>query len=494
MSRSPAPLWLFADQLGPHIHSSPENAERDVVLIESSAALHRRAGHRQKAHLLLSGMRHLADELGDRARYIRGVGYRDVLAELPGPVAVHEPTSRAAHEFVHRLASEGLVSEVLPNPSFALPREDFEQWASGHRSFRMETFYREQRTRFDVLMDGDQPAGGTWNFDHDNRKPPPKRRTLGVDEPWWPTEDAIDDEVRADLDALNVSWTGVDGPRLFAVTADEAQAALRTFIDHRLETFGPYEDAIMGDDWTMSHSLLSVPLNLSLLDPLDVVHAAERVAREGEVPLASAEGFIRQILGWREFIWHLYWHFGADYTANNELDATAPLPDWFRHLDAEAVTARCLSDALSGVRDRGWVHHIPRLMVLGSHALQRGYDPAELTAWFTANFVDGYEWVMPVNVVGMSQHADGGLMATKPYTSGGAYINKMSDHCSDCEFDPKKRLGDDACPFTAGYWYFTHQHQKLLGDNVRTRRQVSNMNRLSDLDAVIEQERARDQF
>ncbi len=224
-------------------------------------------------------MRHLADELGDRARYIRGVGYRDVLAELPGPVAVHEPTSRAAHEFVHRLASEGLVSEVLPNPSFALPREDFEQWASGHRSFRMETFYREQRTRFDVLMNGDQPAGGTWNYDHDNRKPPPKRRTLGVDEPWWPTEDAIDDEVRADLDSLNVSWTGVDGPRLFAVTADEAQAALRTFIDHRLETFGPYEDAIMGDDWTMSHSLLSVPLNLSLLDPLDVVHAAERAAR-----------------------------------------------------------------------------------------------------------------------------------------------------------------------------------------------------------------------
>jgi deoxyribodipyrimidine photolyase-related protein len=235
-------------------------------------------------------------------------------------------------------------------------------------------------------------------------------------------------------------------------------------------------------------------LNLSLLDPLDVVHAAERATREDRVSLASAEGFIRQILGWREFIWHLYWHFGADYTASNELDATEPLPDWFRHLDADAVTARCLSDALSGVRDRGWVHHIPRLMVLGSHALQRGYDPGELTAWFTANFVDGYEWVMPVNVVGMSQHADGGLMASKPYTSGGAYINKMSDHCGDCEFDPKKRLGDDACPFTAGYWSFTHKHQKLLGDNVRTRRQVSNMNRLSDLDAVIEQERARDRF
>ncbi|WP_238419621.1 cryptochrome/photolyase family protein [Gordonia sp. 'Campus'] len=494
MSARPAPLWLFADQLGPHIHSSDKNIDRDIVLIESAAALHRRAGHRQKAHLLLSGMRHLADELGDRARYVRGVGYRDVLQELPGPVAVHEPTSRAAHDFVHRLHEEGLVSEILPNPSFALSRDEFAQWAGEHSTFRMEAFYRRQRTRFDVLMDGDQPAGGTWNYDHENREPPPKQRTLGVDDPWWPEEDAIDDAVRADLDSMDVPWSGVDGPRLFAVTADEAGHALRTFIDHRLATFGPYEDAIMADDWTMSHSLLSVPLNLSLLDPLDVVHAAEQAAREDQVSLASAEGFIRQILGWREYVWHLYWHFESDYVTNNRLDATAPLPEWFRDLDADAVTARCLSDALSGVRNRGWVHHIPRLMVLGSHALQRGYDPRELTAWFTANFVDGYEWVMPVNVVGMSQHADGGLMATKPYTSGGAYINKMSNHCGDCEFDPKKRLGDDACPFTAGYWSFTHKHQDRLARNNRTRRQVSNMNRLNDLEAVLEQERERERF
>lgn len=494
MTGSSAPLWLFADQLGPHIHSSGQNLDREIVLIESASALRRRAGHRQKAHLLLSGMRHLAADLGDRARYIRAAGYRDALEGLTGPVTVHEPTSRRALAFVHRLAAEGLVDEVLPNPSFALSREDFAQWAGEHKTFRMEAFYRRQRTRFDVLMDGDEPAGGTWNYDHDNRRPPPKRNTLGVDEPWWPTEDGIDDEVRADLDAMDVRWAGNDGPRLFAVTGTEAQAALKTFIEQRLATFGPYEDAIMTDDWAMSHSLLSVPLNLSLLDPLDVVHAAERAAREGDVSLASAEGFIRQILGWREYVWHLYWHFGEDYIARNELGATTSLPDWFRDLDAEAVTARCLSDALSGVRDRGWVHHIPRLMVLGSHALQRGYDPAELTAWFTANFVDGYEWVMPVNVVGMSQHADGGLMATKPYTSGGAYINKMSDHCRDCEFDPKKRVGDDACPFTAGYWAFTHRHQKMLGENNRTRRQVSNMNRLADLEALLAQERVRDRF
>ncbi len=494
MTTTPNPLWLFADQLGRHIHSAPEHVDRDVILIESTAALRRRGGHRQKAHLLLSGMRHLVAELGERAQLWQAEGYRDALIELGRPVVVHEPSSRAAHDFVHALADEGLVSEILPNPSFALSRKDFDTWAGDGKTFRMENFYRDQRRRFDILMDGDRPTGGTWNYDHDNREAPPKRETLGVDAPWWPTEDEIDEQVRADLDALDVEWSGVDGPRLFAVTTDEAEEALRTFIDQRLATFGRYEDAIMGADWAMSHSLLSVPLNLSLLDPLDVVHAAEDAARSGAVEIAAAEGFIRQIIGWREFIWHLYWHFGADYTTRNELDARVPLPDWFRDLDSGAVTARCLSDALDGVRERGWVHHIPRLMILGSHALQRGYDPAELTEWFRANFVDGFEWVMPVNVIGMSQHADGGLMATKPYTSGGAYINKMSDHCRSCEFDPKKRLGDDACPFTAGYWAFTHRHQEMLSANFRTSRSVSTMNRLADLDAVLEQEAGREVF
>ncbi len=192
------------------------------------------------------------------------------------------------------------------------------------------------------------------------------------------------------------------------MTTDEATEALRAFIDRRLATFGRYEDAMLGADWAMSHSLLSVPLNLSLLDPLDVVRSAEEAVRRGDVELAAGEGFIRQIIGRREFVWHLYWHFGADYTEMNAVNAHVPLPDWFRDLDSDAVTARCLSDALDGVRERGWVHHIPRLMILGSHALQGGYDPAELTEWFRANFADGFEWVMPVNVIGMSQHADVG--------------------------------------------------------------------------------------
>lgn len=498
-SGGPDPLWLFADQLGPHIHSSADHKDRQILLVESTAALARRGGHRQKAHLLLSGMRHLAAELGDRAEFWQSEGYRDALVEFGRPVVVHEPSSRAASRFVHALHDEGLVSEILPNPTFALSREDFETWAGDGENFRMENFYRDQRRRFDILMDGTSPAGGKWNYDAENRDSPPKRDTLGVDPPWWPDEDEIDEEVRADLDALvddrpDVAFSGVDGPRQFAVTGDEAQKALRTFLDHRLATFGRWEDAMMGADWTMSHSLLSVPLNLSLLDPLDVVHAAESAARDGSVDMAAAEGFIRQIIGWREFIWHLYWHFGPEYMTKNELKAHTRLPDWFTDLDADAVTARCLSDVLAGVRDRGWVHHIPRLMILGSHALQRGYDPAELTEWFRANFVDGFDWVMPVNVIGMSQHADGGRMATKPYTSGGAYINTMSDYCGDCAYNPKVRVGDNACPFTAGYWQFTHRHQNMLKANNRTARSVATMNRLKDLDELLEQERARDEF
>lgn len=494
-TRDDTPLWLFADQLGPAVYDG-EHAHREVLLIESTTALGKRRYHRQKLHLVLSALRHAAHDLGDRATLIQADSYTEALKTFNRPVLVHEPTSHAAEKFVHRLQKQGLVTEVLPTPTFALPRKDFQTWAGERTRFRMEDFYRDQRRRFDVLMEGKDPVGNRWNYDEDNREPPPKKqKTLDVPAPYKPREDDIDQQVRRDLDALDLDTVGNDGPRLFAVTPAEARRALKRFIEHRLPVFGRYEDAIMAEDWAMSHSLLSVPLNLGVLHPLDAVEAAEQAHRDGMAPLAAVEGFVRQILGWREYMWHLYWHFGPDYTsANNELQAHTPLPDWWKDLDADAVTARCLHTALQGVRDRGWNHHIQRLMILGSHALQRGYRPDELTEWFATAYVDGFRWVMPTNVVGMSQHADGGLLATKPYTSGGAYINKMSDHCGDCAFDPKKRLGEDACPFTAGYWAFTHRHRDLLARNNRTRRSVSTMDRLSDLDAVLEQESARDRF
>jgi deoxyribodipyrimidine photolyase-related protein len=396
---------------------------------------------------------------------------------------------------VERLRRDGLVADVLPTPTFALARTDFDDWAGDRETFRMEDFYRAQRRRFDVLMDAGEPVGGRWNHDAENREPPPHgRATLDVPGPWLPTEDDIDARVRADLDAMDLPTVGRDGPRLFAVTADEARRALAHFVEQRLPHFGPPEDAMLTADWAMAHSLLSVPLNLGVLHPLDAVRAAEDAHRSGAVALASAEGFIRQVLGWREYVWQLYWRFGPGYRRRNALGARTPLPEWWRDLDADAVTAACLRTALEGVRDRGWTHHIQRLMVLGNHALQRGYRPAELSDWFREAFVDGFEWVMPPNVIGMSQHADGGMMATKPYSSGGAYIARMSDHCGGCAFDPKKRLGADACPFTAGYWAWTHRHRDLLAANHRTARAVAGMNRLKDLDAVLKQESAREDF
>ena len=494
MPQQDAPLWLFADQLGPHFHGG-EHADRPVLLVEATSALRRRRHHRQKLHLVLSALRHAAAELGERATLVRAETYTEALRGYGRPVLVYEPTSFAAEGFVHRLQRAGLVAEVLPTPAFALSRPEFTRWAGSRTRFRMEDFYREQRRRFDVLMDGTDPVGGRWNFDADNREPPPRGRdTLDAPPPFRPTEDEIDAAVRRHLDDLAVDTVGVDGPRLFPVTPAEAGEALDRFITHRPPLFGRTEDAMLSADWAMAHSLLSVPLNLGLLHPLDAVTAAEGAHRAGTAPLAAVEGFIRQILGWREYMWQLYWHFGPDYADGNQLGAETPLPDWWTDLEADAVEAECLRQALAGVRDRGWAHHIQRLMVLGNHALQRGYQPRQLNDWFAASFVDGFAWVMPANVIGMSQHADGGRVATKPYSSGGAYINKMSDHCRHCRFDPKKRLGPDACPFTAGYWNFVHRQQALLGANMRTARAVSSMKRLADLPAVLDQERHRETF
>jgi hypothetical protein len=232
-------------------------------------------------------------------------------------------------------------------------------------------------------------------------------------------------------------------------------------------------------------------MNLGLLDPVEVVERVERAYRAGEVPLASAEGFVRQVIGWRDYVWHLYWHLGDDYRTRNALGATTPVPQWFWDLDADAVEARCLSDVLRGVKERGWVHHIPRLMVLGNFAMQRGWDPREMTEWFHRSFVDGYDWVMVPNVVGMSQHADGGIMATKPYAGGGAYIDKMSDYCKPCVYDPKVRVGERACPYTAGYWWFIHRNRDRLALNHRMAQAVRGLDRLRDVEAVVEQEAAR---
>ncbi len=484
--------WLFADQLGPHF--SPAHS-RGVLLVESRTALRRRTYHRQKLHLVLSALRHRARELFGSAVFVRADTYRQALAQVGEPVEVCEPTSRAAEGLVSALAADGAVTRIVPTPGFTLSRSAFADYAGGRRVLRLEDFYRWQRRRLDLLVDGDGPEGGRWNYDTANRYSPPRGQTGLALASCQPVEDDIDAEVRADLDR----WTrtdglvtvGVDGPRLFAATRREALAALRHFVTHQLPCFGPYEDAMMAGDWAMAHSRLSAPMNLGLLHPLEVVEAAIDAYRAGTAPLESVEGFVRQVVGWREYVWQLYWHLGPDYRDHNHLVARRPLPGWFADLDADGVGAACLSDVLAGVRDRGWVHHIPRLMVLGNWALQRGYDPDELTEWFVTRFVDGYDWVMSANVVGMSQHADGGVLATKPYASGGAYIHKMSDYCGGCRYDPKKRVGQDACPFTAGYWWFVDRNSDRLAGNYRLSRPLRQLERLRDRDELVRQEEQR---
>ncbi|MFI9323294.1 cryptochrome/photolyase family protein [Kitasatospora aureofaciens] len=502
----PRPHWLFGDQLGPHFLTADLTPGEDgpdpdapLVMIEARSVLRRRRFHRAKAHLVLSAMRHAADALGDRVRYVQADTYREGLARAVGRrrVTVCHPTSRAALGLVDALPHV----TVLPPRGFLVPFADFRRWAGapGERRLLLEDFYHRVRRAEHLLLEPDgSPAGGRWNLDRDNREPPPEgAATLPLPPPFEPEEDGIDERVRADLDRWerdgDVAFVGRDGPRRFAATRPEAERALAHFVAHRLADFGRYEDAMLNADPWMAHSALSVPLNLGLLDPGECVRAAEAAYRSGQVPLNSAEGFVRQVAGWREYVWQLYWHLGEGYRDANRLGHHEPLPAWFRDLDADAVAARCLSGVLGEVRDHGWVHHIPRLMVLGNWALQHGWDPRELTDWFHRCFVDGYDWVMTANVVGMSQFADGGLVTTKPYAAGGAYLHRMGDYCGPCRYRPTERLGDRACPFTTGYWAFVHRHRDLLAANHRTARAAAGLRRLTGLPEVLAAERARGQ-
>lgn len=476
--------WLFADQLGPHY----ANGE-PVVFILSREVFARRRLHRAKAHLLVSGVLHRAQD--PNVQVVVADSYAEGLAQagVQRPRVV-DPTSHAARRLVRRLGAE-----VLPNNGFITDEEQFAGWVAGRKRLVLEDFYRWARRRTGILMTPTgEPEGERWNFDAENRQPPPKTETLGL-HTSWPQEDDVDREARALLDAWAASGTqfrGEDGPRRFAVTRIEALAALSDFVEHRLHLFGPYEDAAMSGDWVMAHSLLSVPMNLGLLHPQEAVDAVVAAYTKGQAPLASVEGFVRQVVGWRDYVWNLYWWFGEDYLQRNHLQAHQPLPNWFDTADAAAVEASCLQHSLEEVAHRGWSHHIVRLEILGNWALQRGYQPAAVNSWFTDMFVDGFAWVMPANVIGMALYADGGAMATKPYAAGGAYINRMTNFCRDCSFRPSVRVGPDACPFTAGYWNFLATNEETLRGNHRLRNPYATMRRLTDLDAVLDQEATRD--
>lgn len=470
---------LFADQLGPHFDLGEE-----ILLPEVLSQFSKRRYHRQKAHLILYAIRSRA--LDPRVQLVEVDNYRD-LAGRDDLTAVISPTSRQMRALVELL---GLKSQ--PSRGFCSSDQDW-QATRGSKSARLENFYRKQRVRLGVLMEGSEPCGGQWNFDHDNRKPAPKGG-LGLSH-FEIIEDDLDRKVRETLDELErtgrASFIGSDGPRKFAATRAEALAALDHFVEYQLEAFGPYEDAVFDGEWVLAHSMLSAPMNLGLLDPMEVVRAAERAYFDGRAPIESVEGFVRQIIGWRDYIWHLYWEFGEDYLDSNFLDATENLPQSWTDLDGSAIEANCLSRTISNIDQNSWAHHIQRLMVLGNVALQRGYNPKQVNDWLVDAFVDGTPWVMPANAIGMSLFADGGRMSTKPYASGGAYINRMSNYCGDCKFDPKVRLGEKACPITAGYWNFLSKNEAKLSGNQRMWQAYAGLRRLSDVSEVVRQESDR---
>ena len=454
-----------------------------VLMVESRAALGSRRWHRQRAHLVLSAMRHFADELRDAGFE---VDYREA-PTIEAGIAAHRrefnvshivTTQPNSHRGVERL--QAIDVEFERNRLFLTSPDEFVGWADGRRSMKMEDFYRWQRRRLHVLMDGDEPAGGRWNFDADNREPPPKDGRAWPEITTFPL-DAIDQRVLADLDADPcIDLWGADPTGWWPVTRAQALVRLEEFIEHALPVFGAHEDAMLRAEWKMAHSTLSSSMNLGLLHPGEVVHAAEDAYRSRGLPLNSVEGFIRQIIGWREYVWGVYWLWGPDYIDGNALAAHAPLPPAFT---GEARTdMACVSHTIESLHDRAYTHHIERLMVLGNLALSTGVDPRAMTEWMGASFIDGADWVMAPNVVGMALHADGGRMATKPYASGGAYIKRMSDFCGDCRFDPRKRTGDTACPFTSLYWDFLARNRSALSGNHRLSRQLANLDRLKDLD------------
>ncbi|MEM8925802.1 MAG: cryptochrome/photolyase family protein [Actinomycetota bacterium] len=482
---SPPTVWVLGDQLHRRRGALAEVEPGDcrVLLVESTAKLSSKSWHRQRLHLVLSAMAHFADEL--RAEGFE-VDHRCAPTLAYGVRAhcdafdVEQVRAMTPMSWDGRSLMQRLGIDTVANDQFLCSAEEFDAWADGRRSLKMEDFYRWRRTTTGVLMDGDEPCGDRWNFDADNREPPPR------DGRSWPTittfdHDAIDAEVLERIEATASVW-GAAPHGLWPVTRRQALVRLEEFIASGLDPFGPHEDAMLAEEWKLAHSTLSSSLNLGLLHPFEVVEAAETAYREGRAPINSVEGFVRQVMGWREYVWGLYWRWMPGYRGENALCATRPIPPAFT--GRAPTEMACLSSVLGHVHDNGYAHHIERLMVLGNLALTAGIDPWAMTEWMWSGFVDGAEWVMLPNVIGMALHADGGRMATKPYASGGAYINKMSDHCRRCRYNPKKRTGDDACPFTTLYWDFLARNADHLRSNHRMARQLAGMRRLSDLDDV----------
>ncbi len=418
-----------------------------------------------------------------RVRPALGDTFAEALAESlatlkPTRVVLVEPGEWSVREEIRTaIQSADLPLELREDRHFLCSHAEFAAHAEGRKQLRMEFFYREMRKRHGVLLDEGKPTGGDWNFDSENRKSFGKSGPALHLTPRSFPPDAI---TRGVLDLVNARCASHPGDLAqfdWPVTAADAEAALQDFIAHRLAEFGDWQDAMWTAEPWLFHSRLSAALNLKLLHPRTVIAAAETAYREGRAPLASVEGFIRQILGWREYVRGVYWRFMPGYLDLNALGADQPLPKFYWTGDTEMA---CLRDAIGQTLRLGYAHHIQRLMVTGLYALMLGVRPREVHEWYLAVYVDAVEWVELPNTLGMSQHGDGGLMASKPYVATGKYIQRMSNYCAGCRFDPAEATGPKACPFTTLYWDFLLRHEPMLRKNQRMAMQVRNLARLDD--------------
>ena len=472
---APRLILILGDQLSPNmaaLHAADK--ARDIVVMaevmeEGTYVPH----HPQKIALVLAAMRKFAAALladGWQVAYSKlddpetGVGIAAELLRRASDFGSSEVIATRPGEWrlIKVLEELPLPVRLLPDDRFICSDAEFADWAAGRKQLRMEYFYRDMRRKTGLMMDGDKPAGGHWNYDHDNRKPatpdlfraPPLRF-----EPDLGTE-----EVLSTVEKRFSGHFGQLRPFRWATDRAGAMQALDHFIDNALPTFGDYQDAMLISDPVLSHSLLSPYLNTGLLSPLEVCQRAEQAWRAGQVPINCAEGFIRQIIGWREFVRGIYFLHGPDYSAQNGLEHDRELPPVYWGASTKMV---CMAQAVGQTRDLAYAHHIQRLMVTGNFALLAGIDPAQVHAWYLAVYIDAYEWVEAPNTIGMSQHADGGMLGSKPYVSSGAYIDRMSDYCKSCSYSVKEKAGPDACPFNLLYWHFLTRHRRRFERNPR---------------------------
>ncbi|MEQ8786304.1 MAG: cryptochrome/photolyase family protein [Pirellulaceae bacterium] len=481
-------ILVLGDQLDPESTAFDGfDRQRDAVwMVEVAAEVKQAWSHKARIALFLSAMRHFRDRLRKRGftvhyKQLDQPGNRgDFASELKAAVRREKPQRlivthpgewRVKQELQTAAQQLEIDLEIRPDRHFYTTPDEFAEHAEGRKQLRLEYFYRELRKRYDVLMDGDQPAGGAWNYDRENRR---SFGDGGPDEIPRPASFKVDPTTREVLDLVSRRFADHPGSLEYfnwPVTSRQAKRALRDFIQHRLANFGKYQDAMWTDEPLLFHSRLSAALNLKLLDPRDVVAAAEQAYATGRAPLNAVEGFIRQILGWREYVRGVYWLYMPEYLQWNALGADAPLPQFFWNGETDM---RCLRHTIGQTLKYGYAHHIQRLMVTGLFSLLLGVDPHQVHAWYLAVYVDAVEWVEAPNTLGMSQYADGGVMASKPYAATGKYIQRMSNYCEGCCYNPALASGEGACPFTTLYWDFLMRHEATLKRNPRMALQLKN--------------------